>query len=125
MDYRKFSDTYYIRMDRGDEIIGGILDICGRERIASATFSGIGGCGEAQIQTFLPDTGTFETQTLRGMLELVTLTAMASTTSTSTRQGLIQTLPTRTETGLRMATRYHASRLPRRCRGWKSQFFPI
>ena len=74
MDYRKFSDTYYIRMDRGDEIIGGILDICGRERIASATFSGIGGCGEAQIQTFLPDTGAFETQTLRGMLELVTLT---------------------------------------------------
>ena len=39
----------------------------------SATFSGIGGCNEAQIQTFLPETGTFETQTLSGMLELVSL----------------------------------------------------
>ena len=74
MDYRKFGDTVYIRMDRGDEIIGGILDICKKEQIRSATFSGIGGCKEAQIQTYLPETNTFEMQTIRGMLELVSLT---------------------------------------------------
>ena len=73
MDYRKYGDTVYIRMDRGDEIIGCILDICKKERIQSAVFSGIGGCSEAQIQTFLPETRTFETQTIRGMLELVSL----------------------------------------------------
>ena len=74
MDYRKFGDTVYIRMDRGDEIIGCILEVCKKEQILSAAFSGIGGCGEAQIQTFLPETNTFETQTIRGMLELVSLT---------------------------------------------------
>ena len=74
MDYRKFGDTFYIRMERGDEIIGGILDICKKEQIHSATFSGIGGCGEAQIQTYLPESRTFETRTIRGMLELVSLT---------------------------------------------------
>ena len=74
MDYRKFGDAIYIRMDRGDEIIGGILDVCKKEKILSATFSGIGGCSEAQIQTFLPDKGVFETQTYSGMLELVSLT---------------------------------------------------
>ena len=73
MDYRRMGDTVYIRMDRGDEIIGGILDVCRREGIQSAVYSGIGGCGEAQIQTFIPETGTFETQTLRGMLELISL----------------------------------------------------
>ena len=73
MDYRKFGDTVYIRIDRGDEIIGGILDICKKEQILSATFSGIGGCSEAQIQTYLPETNTFEMQTIRGMLELVSL----------------------------------------------------
>lgn len=73
MDYRKYGDTVYIRMDKGDEIIGCILDICKKERIQSAVFSGIGGCSEAQIQTFLPETRTFETQTIRGMLELVSL----------------------------------------------------
>ena len=73
MDYRKFGETYYIRMDRGDEIISSILDICRREGIASAIYSGIGGCSEAQIQTFIPASGSFETQTLSGMLELVSL----------------------------------------------------
>ncbi len=74
MDYRKIGETVYIRMDRGDEIIGCILDICKKESILSAVFNGIGGCSEAQIQTFLPETDTFETQTIRGMLELVSLT---------------------------------------------------
>ncbi len=74
MEYRKFGDTVYIRMDKRDEIIEGIRNVCEAEGIRSAVFSGIGGCSEAQIQTFLPETNTFETRTLRGMLELVSLT---------------------------------------------------
>ena len=73
MDYRKFGETYYIRMDKGDEIVSGIIDVCKKEKIRSAVFSGIGGCSEAQIQTFLPEDSVFETQTLCGMLELVSL----------------------------------------------------
>ena len=74
MDYRKFGETYYIRMDKGDEIISTILGICQKEQIASAIFSGIGGCRSAGIQTFIPETGSFEVQELKGMLELVSLT---------------------------------------------------
>ena len=74
MDYRKYGDTVYIRLDKGDEIIGSILDICKKEEIGSAVFSGIGGCGEARIQTFLPEINSFETQTIHGMLELISLT---------------------------------------------------
>ena len=73
MDYRNYGNVYYVRMDRGDEIISSILDICRRENIGSAIYSGIGGCGEAQIQTYIPETNTFEQQTLSGMLELVSL----------------------------------------------------
>jgi hypothetical protein len=62
------------RTDRGDEIVGQILDLCKKESILSATFSGIGGCGSAEIQSFIPETGTFELQSLDGMLELVSLT---------------------------------------------------
>ena len=50
MDYRKFGECYYIRMDRDDEIISTILEICKKENIRSATFSGIGGCKDAEIQ---------------------------------------------------------------------------
>ena len=71
MDYRKFGECYYIRMDRDDEIISTILEICKKENIRSATFSGIGGCKNAEIQTFTPETGSFEEQRISGMLELV------------------------------------------------------
>ena len=74
MEYRRFGETYYVRLDRGDEIISSILDVCRAEHIGSAIYTGIGGCGEAQIQTYLPETNEFEMQTLAGMLELVSLT---------------------------------------------------
>lgn len=74
MDYRKYGDAYYIRMDRGDEIINGILEICEKEKIPSCTFSGIGGCGHAELQTYIPDRGVFETEIIDGMLELINIT---------------------------------------------------
>jgi len=73
MEYRKIGGTYYIRMDRDDEVIEKILEICRKESIPSAVFSGIGGCKSAELQVFLPETGEFETEQLKGMLELVSL----------------------------------------------------
>lgn len=74
MDYRKFGETLYIRLDRGNEIIASVLEICRKENIHSAIYSGIGGCGKADIQTYIPETNSFEVRTLEGMLELVSLT---------------------------------------------------
>ena len=73
MDYRKYGQTYYIRLDRGDEVLSSILEICKKEKIESAIYSGIGGCSEAEVQTFIPEKGAFETETIKGTLELVTL----------------------------------------------------
>ena len=73
MEYRKIGETYYVRMDRGDEIISNLLEICEKESIPSAVFSGIGGCQSAELQVFIPETGTFETEKAEGMLELVSL----------------------------------------------------
>ncbi len=28
MEYRRFGETFYVRMDKGDEIIGSILALC-------------------------------------------------------------------------------------------------
>ena len=74
MDYRKYGETYYLRLDRGDEVISEVLALCRAERIGSAIFSGIGGCSEAEIQIFIPEDGAFETRRIEGMLELVSLT---------------------------------------------------
>ena len=60
-------------MDRDDEVIEKILDVCRKKSIPSAVFSGIGGCKNAELQVFIPETGSFETEQLEGMLELVSL----------------------------------------------------
>lgn len=73
MEYRKIDELFYIRMDRDDEVIDNILEVCRRESIPSAVFSGIGGCKSAELQVFIPEKGTFETERLEGMLELVSL----------------------------------------------------
>ena len=74
MDYRKMNDTFYVRVDKGEEIISELLRICREENIGSAVFTGIGGCARAELQTFIPDKGTFETETIEGMLELINIT---------------------------------------------------
>ncbi len=80
MEYRKIGETYYVRMDRDDEVIANILEVCRQESISSAIFSGIGGCKSAELQVFIPAErdsvgtgGSFETERLEGMLELVSL----------------------------------------------------
>ena len=73
MDYKMLGGTCYVRMDRGDEIIATILEVCKREGIRSATFSGIGGCGDAVILVFNPQRGAFDVERVEGMLELVSI----------------------------------------------------
>ena len=74
MDYRRMNDTYYVRVDKGEEIITELLQICQKEEIQSAVFTGIGGCSHAELQTFIPEKGEFETEILDGMLELINIT---------------------------------------------------
>lgn len=74
MDYRRLNDICYIRVDKGEEIIEKVLEVCKKEGIKSACFSGIGGCSKAELQTFIPENGSFETETIEGMLELINVT---------------------------------------------------
>ena len=73
MEYKKLGETFYIRVDRGDEAVASIREVCRQEGVKSAVFSGIGGCSSAELQVFIPETGAFETEQLEGMLELVSL----------------------------------------------------
>ena len=74
MDYRRMNDVCYVRVDKGEEIIETLLEVCRKEGINSAVFTGIGGCSKAELQTFLPESGSFETETIEGMLELINVT---------------------------------------------------
>ncbi len=74
MDYKKIGDSIYARFDKGDEIVTGILGICRKEKILSATYSGIGGCGDVTVGTLIPETNEFLRHNKKGMmLEMISL----------------------------------------------------
>ena len=42
MDYRKSGNRYILRLNRGEEIISSITDLCRKENIKAASVNGIG-----------------------------------------------------------------------------------
>jgi hypothetical protein len=73
MDYKKIANEIYIRIDKGDEILAEILNICKSENIKTAHFRGIGGCDRIDIQTFIPSKNDFISHKKEGIFEMVSL----------------------------------------------------
>ena len=49
MEYRRFNDTYVVRMDRGEEIMGTLTDLCEQEGIRLASVAAIGAVDRAVV----------------------------------------------------------------------------
>ena len=73
MDYKKFGDSIYVRLNRNDEIISKIMDICRKENVLSATYSGIGCCSDIVVSSYIPEKDEFLEHKENGVLELVSL----------------------------------------------------
>ena len=73
MEYRKFGEKYYVRLDKGDEIIGSLISVCEKERIKTAQIQGIGGCESAKVGVFDFDHKVYRRRELYCLLELVSL----------------------------------------------------
>ena len=52
MEYRKFENTYFIRIDRGEEILASLAELCTKEQITLGTLYGIGAVGEVTLGVF-------------------------------------------------------------------------
>lgn len=74
MEYKKHGDLIYLRLDKGDETVNSILKVCEKENISSATYSGIGGCGDVTVATLIPENNNFIKHNKRGLLEMISLT---------------------------------------------------
>lgn len=74
MNYKKIGETIYARFNKGDEVLEGILNICKKENILSAIFSGIGGCGDVTVSTYIPETNEFLPHHKEGcLLEMISI----------------------------------------------------
>lgn len=73
MEYGKFGEKYYVRLDRGDEILTSLLELCEKEDLRVAQIQGIGGCMRAVVGIFDPDKKEYVKHEVEAMLELISL----------------------------------------------------
>ena len=78
MDYRRFSDKIVLRVDRGEDIVEKIKELCSLENIALGSVSGIGAVMETEIGIFNVDTKEYFSKTFEGLYEISNLTGNIS-----------------------------------------------
>lgn len=52
MDYQTSGEIMFLRVDKGEEVLASILEVCKRENILTAWVQGIGACGEVTVSTY-------------------------------------------------------------------------
>mgnify|MGYP002856348952 CR=1 FL=1 len=73
MDYSQIGGKIYVRVDRNEEILSSVLTVCTSRQVRSATFHGIGACGDVTTATYIPENDAFTNHQKKGMLEMVSL----------------------------------------------------
>lgn len=73
MDYRKIETDYYLRLDKGEEVMTSLETFCKKENIKTAYFKGIGACDKVICQTLNLETQEFSSHEKTGMLEMLSL----------------------------------------------------
>lgn len=79
MEYRKFKDTIVVRIDKGEEIIEKMLEVCQKEQIKLANINALGAIGEFQVGLFHTQEKKYESTVHTGDFEIVSLTGNITT----------------------------------------------
>lgn len=73
MKYKKMKDSIYLRVDKGENVIEAVKEVCKKEAVCGGYFQGIGACGTATLSTYIPEQNDFIDHEISGMLEMVSL----------------------------------------------------
>ena len=73
MDYRKFGNTYMLRIDVGEEIIESLKAVCAREGIHLAQVSAIGAADRAAVGVYDLAEKQYHREDLEGFMEIANL----------------------------------------------------
>ena len=71
MEYKKYSQKFIVRLDRGDEIVSSLKALAKKEKITFAAVSGIGAVGSIKVGYFDTKEKCFKSFDLSGDLEVV------------------------------------------------------
>ena len=73
MDYRRFGNTYLVRMDVGEEIVEELNSLCRNENIRLAQVDAIGAVRQAVIGVYNLEEQAYHREDLEGLMEIAGL----------------------------------------------------
>ena len=79
MEYRRFNDTYVLRLDPGEEIISCLKRFSEAEKILSGKIEGIGACGHAEVGLYDIKQKVFHNETFDEPFEITSIVGNIST----------------------------------------------
>ena len=79
MEYRKFGNTIFVRIDRGEEILEKLKEISVKENIKLAHVSALGATNDFTVGVFNVDEKKYYANSFSGNFEIVSLTGTVTT----------------------------------------------
>jgi len=73
MKIRKMNDTVLIRLDKGDEVVASVLEVCRTHGITAGYVTGLGAAAEARVALLDPALGQYVDDTFTGPMEISSL----------------------------------------------------
>lgn len=79
MDYRRFENTIYARIDKGEEILEQLKNISLKENIKLANINALGAIGDFTVGAFDTKEKKYYSKRITGIFEIVSLTGTVTT----------------------------------------------
>lgn len=79
MEYRRFDNTYIVRIDRGEEIVEQVRLLSEREGIRLASVQALGAVNDFTVGVFRPRDKRYDSNQFQGDYEIVSLTGTINT----------------------------------------------
>ncbi len=79
MEYKKYGQKIFVRIDKGEEIVGKLKELCSDEKITLGTVNGIGATDRAEIGLFDTHEKKYYGKELEGDMEIAPLSGNITT----------------------------------------------
>lgn len=79
MEYRRFENSYVVRLNKGEEVISSLKELCKEENIRLGEITGLGASDLVEIGVFNVNTKEYKTKTFEGMFEITSLVGNVTT----------------------------------------------
>ena len=79
MEYKQFENKIFLRIDRGEEILQSLKNVCEKENIKLASIAGIGATNNFTVGVYKVDEKKYYKNTFTGNFEIVSLLGTVTT----------------------------------------------